>query len=66
MLPFKIEGRAVMSRFTMIAAMQHYAGKVRTIRNEIRTERLLNSLSPQIRADIGWPDRYGRRRGYSD
>jgi len=55
-----------MSRFTMIAAMRHYAGKIRAIRKAVRTERLLNGLSPQIQADIGWPDRYGRRRGYGD
>ena len=55
-----------MPRFAIVTAMQHYAGKIRTIRNEIRTERVLNNLSPQIRADIGWPDRYGRRRGYGD
>ena len=52
-----------MSRFSLLAAMRHYAGRIRTIRNEIRTERMLGSLSPQMRADIGWPDRYGRRRG---
>jgi hypothetical protein len=55
-----------MPRFALVAAMQRYAGKIRTIRNEIRTERLLNGLSPQMRADIGWPDRYGRRRGYGE
>ena len=55
-----------MSRFAVVTAMQHYVGKIRTIRNEIRTERLLNGLSPHIRADIGWPDCHGRRRGFSD
>jgi hypothetical protein len=51
-----------MSRFTVIAAMRHYAGTIRKIRNEIRTERMLNSLPSHIRADIGWPDRYARPR----
>ncbi len=55
-----------MSRFAVVTAMQHYVGKIRTIRNEIRTERLLNGLSPHIRADIGWPDRYGRHHGLGD
>jgi len=55
-----------MSRFTVITEMQHYVGKIRTIRNEIRTERMLNSLPSHIRADIGWPDRYARRRGVAN
>ena len=55
-----------MPRFAVVTAMQHYVGRIRTIRNEIRTERMLNGLSPHIRADIGWPDRYGRVRGFSD
>lgn len=45
-----------MTRFTILHAMRRYVGKVRTLRNEIRTERFLNSLPPHVRADIGWPD----------
>jgi hypothetical protein len=45
-----------MTRLSIVSTMKHYVGKVRTIRNEIRTERFLNSLPPEIRADIGWPD----------
>ena len=55
-----------MSRFSLIAAVRHYTGKIRTIRNEIRTERMLSTLSPQMRADIGWPDRYERQRWFND
>lgn len=52
-----------MNRFVIIASLHRYVGKIRTIRNEIRTERLLNSLPSDIRADIGWPDMYtGLRR----
>lgn len=47
-----------MTHFNIISSVQRYVGKIRTLRNEIRTERLLNSLSPDIRADIGWPDMY--------
>ena len=39
-----------------------YAGKIRTLRDDIRTERLLNSLSTQTRKDIGWPDQFTDRR----
>jgi len=45
-----------MNTSGIFSTMKHYVGKVRTIRNEIRTTRLLNSLPPEIRADIGWPD----------
>jgi hypothetical protein len=55
-----------MSRFFVFAAMRHYAGKVRAIRNQIRTERFLNGLSAQMRADIGWPDRYRGRQDCAD
>jgi hypothetical protein len=41
---------AVMNRFAIIDSLHRYVGKIRTIRNEIRTERLLNSLSADIRS----------------
>ncbi|WP_315924792.1 hypothetical protein [Mesorhizobium sp. SP-1A] len=50
-----------MTRFAVFTLLTTYAGKVRTIRNEIRTERLLNSLPAHVRADIGWPDRNAER-----
>ncbi|MET2832756.1 hypothetical protein [Mesorhizobium shangrilense] len=51
-----------MTGFTILRDMQHYVGKIRTIRNEIRTQRFLNALPPDIRKDIGWPDMYAERR----
>lgn len=53
-----------MSSFNpdIFRAVRHYAGKIRTIHNEIRTERFLNSLPAGLRKDIGWPDRFGSRR----
>ncbi|MGB3537620.1 MAG: hypothetical protein WBA42_05635 [Mesorhizobium sp.] len=45
-----------MTHFSILHAVRRYVGKVRTLRNEIRTERFLNSLPSDIRADIGWPD----------
>ncbi|OJU51265.1 MAG: hypothetical protein BGO03_02465 [Mesorhizobium sp. 61-13] len=57
MMPaFTKKRSAVMNTPSIFNTMKHYVGKVRTIRNEIRTVRLLNSLPPEIRADIGWPD----------
>ncbi|QAZ43984.1 hypothetical protein C1M53_14570 [Mesorhizobium sp. Pch-S] len=57
---------AVMNRFAIIDSLHRYVGKIRTIRNEIRTERLLNSLSADIRSDIGWPDMYSGLRRRED
>jgi hypothetical protein len=53
-----------MNTFTpdIFRTIRHYAGKVRTMHNEIRTERLMNSLPTSIRKDIGWPDRFDARR----
>lgn len=41
--------------------VRRYVGKMKTIRDEIRTERLMNSLPDKLRKDIGWPDFSGRR-----
>ncbi|WP_189501718.1 MULTISPECIES: hypothetical protein [unclassified Mesorhizobium] len=51
-----------MTGFTILRNVQHYVGKIRTMRNEIRTERFLNALPPSIRKDIGWPDNYANGR----
>jgi hypothetical protein len=32
---------------------------MQAIRNQLRTERFLDSLPGDIRKDIGWPDRLG-------
>jgi hypothetical protein len=39
-----------------------YLGKIRTLRNEARTTRLIASLPRSIQKDIGWPDGYPSRR----
>lgn len=54
-----------MTPFTILHTMKRYVGKVRTMRNEIRTERFLNALPADLRADIGWPDMHEgwRKRG---
>ncbi|WP_181173786.1 hypothetical protein [Mesorhizobium sp. B2-3-12] len=49
-----------MNGYTILRGMQHYVGKIRTMRNEIRTQRFMNALPADIRKDIGWPDMYAR------
>ncbi|MBZ9759932.1 hypothetical protein LB553_03445 [Mesorhizobium sp. CA8] len=50
-----------MNGFTILRSVQHYVGRIRTVRNEIRTQRFLNNLPADIRKDIGWPDLYTGR-----
>jgi len=50
-----------MTSFTILRSVQHYVGKIRTMRNEIRTQRFMNGLPADIRKDIGWPDMYAGR-----
>ena len=47
-----------MDNFTpaLFRAVGRYAASYRAMRDEIRTERVLNSLPASIRKDIGWPD----------
>ena len=45
----------------IVRALRQYAGKIQTMRNQVRTERFLNSLPADIRKDIGWPDRFGEQ-----
>jgi hypothetical protein len=52
-----------MNGFTILRSVQHYVGKIRTMRNEIRTRRFLDGLPQSIRKDIGWPDNYEGRHG---
>lgn len=47
---------------TLFKAVGRYAASLRAMRNEIRTERLLNTLPHSIRKDIGWPDSFPERR----
>ena len=57
-----------MAAFTpnLLRTISRYAGKIRTLRDDIRTERLLNSLSAQTRRDIGWPDQFTDHRARRD
>jgi len=48
-----------MTPFAIAHSIRRYAGKIKTIRGEIRTRRFLDSLPPEMRRDIGWPDRFG-------
>jgi hypothetical protein len=50
-----------MNLITPFRSVQRYVGKIKTLRDQIRTERFMNSLSEQTRKDIGWPDRYNGR-----
>jgi len=52
-----------MNMFAPFRSVQRYVGKIKTIRDEIRTERFMNSLSDDLRKDIGWPDRYQQKGG---
>ena len=45
-----------------IAAIRRYAGKLRTLRDEARTRRLIGALPRHIRMDIGWPDLFTEQR----
>ena len=49
-----------MSQFNtgFLGTFRQYAGKLKTMRDEMRTRRFLDSLPNDIRKDIGWPDRY--------
>jgi hypothetical protein len=51
-----------MSPLNLVRSIRHYAGKIQTFRNELRTERFLESLPAEIQKDIGWPDRFDRRQ----
>lgn len=53
-----------MNSFTpnIFRTIRYYTGKVQSMREEVRTERLLNSLPASLRKDIGWPDSYPERR----
>lgn len=50
-----------MNAFAPLEIARRYLGKIKTIRDDIRTERQIRALSPSIRKDIGWPDAFVRR-----
>lgn len=45
---------------TVLSTIRRYAGKMQTIRNQIRTERMIAGLPEDLKKDIGWPDRFNR------
>ena len=47
-----------------LGTFRQYAGKLKTMRDEARTVRLLDSLPADMRKDIGWPDAFDRDTGY--
>jgi hypothetical protein len=51
-----------MSRSGILRAFARYTENWRDLRDEIRTERILNSLPQDIRKDIGWPGIYAEQR----
>jgi hypothetical protein len=51
-----------MNMFEPVRVFAKYLGKIRTLRNEARTSRLIASLPKSIQKDIGWPDGYPSRR----
>lgn len=55
-----------MNIFTIppLRLMRRYAQHMRALRDDIRTERIMESLSADIRRDIGWPAVYHGRRGW--
>ncbi|MDN5927486.1 MAG: hypothetical protein L0I29_10465 [Hyphomicrobiales bacterium] len=55
-----------MNPFTLapMAAIGRYAANLRALRQNIRTERILNALPANVRRDIGWPEIYEDRRSW--
>ena len=53
-----------MTAFTpsIFRTITRYAGKIRTMRDNIRAEQAMNALPPELRKDIGWPDMLAERR----
>ena len=47
---------------SFLGTFRQYAGKLKTMRNEARTRRMLDSLPAELRKDIGWPDHYPELR----
>lgn len=48
----------------LFRTLRRYAAGIRAVREEIRTERIINELPASIRKDIGWPDAYAERRSH--
>lgn len=52
-----------MSTLGFVGTFRQYVGKLKTMRDEARTRRMLDSLPAEMRKDIGWPDRYREMTG---
>lgn len=50
-----------MREIALFTGMRNYMGKIRTLRDESRTRRLLGALPLSVQKDIGWPDEYDER-----
>lgn len=53
----------VMTAFDLrvFGRLSRYAANWRALRENARTERILNSLPADVRKDIGWPEIYSGR-----
>jgi hypothetical protein len=47
---------------SIFRTIARYAGKIRTMHENIRAERVMNALPAELRKDIGWPDMLAERR----
>jgi hypothetical protein len=50
------QGDIEMAASALFGMLRHRLAYWREIRQEIRTERVMNALPPEVRKDIGWPD----------
>ena len=51
---------------SLFKTIRRYAGKIQTMRDDMRTKRVMNALPASIRKDIGWPDLYSRIAATAD
>ena len=49
------------STSSLLKTIRHYAGRIQTMRDDMRTKRIMNALPASIRKDIGWPDQFADR-----
>jgi hypothetical protein len=47
-----------MFSFEPFTTARRYVGKLQTLRNEVRTRRVISRLPRSIQKDIGWPDAF--------
>jgi hypothetical protein len=51
-----------MNVFAPVQLVAKYLGKIKTLRDEVRTTRMIAALPRSIQKDIGWPDGYPNRQ----